>query len=433
MSRLKVPYTYCWSPALIPKPQDWASQISISGFFFLSLASSYTPPPDLADFLAAGPPPVYIGFGSIVVDDPNGLTELILNATRNCGARCLVSKGWGGIGSEELDIPEGVMLLGNCPHDWLFPQCAAVVHHGGAGTTAAGISAGKPTVVVPFFGDQPFWGAMVARAGAGPDPIPYKKLSVENLTEAIQFSISPETQARAKELGDKIRDEKGAENGAKYFHTALGPEFARCEMFNDRVAVWRVKGTDIKLSTLAASILVQKNAINGGYNGLRLYRHKEWLTDEGPWEPVTGAATALMGTALSIMMGVGDIPKETFRAFSRKKSKYDESLAGPPRESSNNWRDEKKPLHPNMSSDSLSTQESRPGTPSIRTITRTETDSSIKSSAKSSTKSGKEKEKEGTGMSDSLNAAIGSAKGIGRIGGAFMKCEFPRSPRLLVC
>jgi UDP:flavonoid glycosyltransferase YjiC (YdhE family) len=152
ISRLKVPHTYCWSPTLIPKPHDWPLQLNVSGFYFLSLASSYTPPPELERFLSAGPPPVYIGFGSIVVADPNALTNKVFEAVRMVGCRALVSKGWGGIGADDLDIPENVMLLGNCPHDWLFPRCAAVVHHGGAGTTAAGISCGKPTVIVPFFG-----------------------------------------------------------------------------------------------------------------------------------------------------------------------------------------------------------------------------------------------------------------------------------------
>lgn len=131
------------SPALIPKPDDWGNHISISGFYFLSLASNYQPDSDLAEFLASGPPPVYIGFGSIVVDDPNAMTKMIFEAVRKTGQRALVSKGWGGLGGDELDKPEGVFMLGNCPHDWLFQHVSAVVHHGGAGTTAAGIALGK--------------------------------------------------------------------------------------------------------------------------------------------------------------------------------------------------------------------------------------------------------------------------------------------------
>lgn len=152
-SNNKAPFTYCFSPALIPKPRDWGNNIRVAGFYFLDLASNYTPEPALAEFLAAGPPPVYIGFGSIVVDDPNAMTALIFEAVQKAGVRALVSKGWGGIGGDDLKVPENIMLLGNCPHDWLFKHVSAVVHHGGAGTTATGIAAGKPTLVVPFFGD----------------------------------------------------------------------------------------------------------------------------------------------------------------------------------------------------------------------------------------------------------------------------------------
>ena len=200
---------------------------------------------DLAAFLADGPPPVYIGFGSIVVENPNQLTRTIFDAVSVAGVRALVSKGWGGLGADSVGIPEGVFMLGNCPHDWLFKHVSAVVHHGGAGTSAAGINAGKPTVVVPFFGDQPFWGAMIARAGAGPEPIPYKKLTAENLAEAIQEAVKPETQARAEELGAKIREEKGADLGGRYFHDHLDMHTLRCSLAPSRTAVWRVRRTHV--------------------------------------------------------------------------------------------------------------------------------------------------------------------------------------------
>jgi UDP:flavonoid glycosyltransferase YjiC (YdhE family) len=156
LKNLHVPHTYTWSEALIPKPNDWGSHIDIVGFFFLDLASNYTPPPDLVKFLEQGPPPVYIGFGSIVVENPDGMTQLIFDAVSQAGVRAIVSKGWGGLGGDKLVVPENIYMIGNCPHDWLFLKVSAVVHHGGAGTTAAGLKAGKPTIVVPFFGDQPF-------------------------------------------------------------------------------------------------------------------------------------------------------------------------------------------------------------------------------------------------------------------------------------
>jgi UDP:flavonoid glycosyltransferase YjiC (YdhE family) len=264
LSRLRIPYTYCWSPALIPKPKDWGQHISISGFYFLSLASSFTPAPDLAAYLAAGPPPVYIGFGSIVVDDPDAMTKMIFEAVKKAGVRALVSKGWGGLGADALGIPEGVFMLGNVPHDWLFQHVSCVVHHGGAGTTAAGIATGKPTVVVPFFGDQPFWGAMVARAGAGPVPIPYKQLTADKLAAALTEALKPETLERAKELGAKIKEEEGCEVGGKAFHDWLKVDELRCSLAPSRSAVWRVKRTQTRLSALAANVLATEGLLDFG-------------------------------------------------------------------------------------------------------------------------------------------------------------------------
>lgn len=250
------------SPALIPKPDDWGAFISISGFFFLNLASNYTPDPELDAFLKAGPPPVYIGFGSIVVDDPNAMTNMIFEAVKKTGQRALVSKGWGGLGADQLGVPEGVYMLGNVPHDWLFQHVSCVVHHGGAGTTAAGIKAGRPTVVVPFFGDQPFWGAMVAKAGAGPMPIPHKQLTAEKLAQAILEALKPESLERASELASKISEEKGSDVGAQCFHQMLNIDKMRCSLLPDRAAVWRVKRTQVRLSALAAYILAEKNIVS---------------------------------------------------------------------------------------------------------------------------------------------------------------------------
>ncbi|KAK2014981.1 glycosyltransferase family 28 domain-containing protein [Colletotrichum eremochloae] len=315
LTRLRIPYTYCWSPALIPKPNDWGREIDISGFYFLNLASAFTPEPELAAFLAAGPPPVYIGFGSIVVDDPNALTRMIFDAVHRTGVRALVSKGWGGLGAEDVGLPEGVFMLGNVPHDWLFKHVSAVCHHGGAGTTAAGIQAGKPTIIVPFFGDQPFWGAMVSRAGAGPDPIPYKELTGDKLAEAINFAIRPETQTRAQELGQKIREEKGTDLGGKSFHDHLDTDELRCSIEPSRAAAWRVRRTKVRLSPMVAAVLVDNGLIK--YSDLKLYRPKEYITEGQPWDPISAVATSLVADLSNIGMAVADFPRELFKARSK--------------------------------------------------------------------------------------------------------------------
>lgn len=302
ISRLKVPYSYMWSPALIPKPHDWGDHIDITGFVFLDLASSFTPPEALARFLAAGDKPVYIGFGSIVVDDPDALTTTIFEAVKLAGVRALVSKGWGGIGGGDEDVPQNVFMLDNTPHDWLFSQVSCVVHHGGAGTTAIGLYHGCPTMIVPFFGDQAFWGATVANAGAGAEPVPHKALTAEKLADGIRMLLSEGCQAAAKDISRRIKEDdgNGAENAVKSFYRGLdnlkygkrglsarGKELGeggpggpaegkwgsagpgiRCAILEDKVAVWRVRKTKVKLSVLAAWVLVREGQI--GWRDLRL-------------------------------------------------------------------------------------------------------------------------------------------------------------------
>lgn len=203
-----------------------------------------------------------------MVDDPNAMTKLIFDAVKKTGQRALVSKGWGGFGGDALEVPNSVFMLGNVPHDWLFKHVSCVVHHGGAGTTAAGIALGKPTVIVPFFGDQPFWGAMVAKAGAGPPPIPHKHLTAESLASAINEALKPTALQRARELGAKIGSERGTEVGAQSFHGSLDVDALRCVLAPNRTAVWRVRRTDIRLSAFAASTLATGGLLN--FSDLRL-------------------------------------------------------------------------------------------------------------------------------------------------------------------
>lgn len=170
------------------------------------------------------------------MDDPDAMTSLIFDAVNQSGQRVLISKGWGGFGGDELSIPDRVFMLGNCPHDWLFQHVSCVVHHGGAGTTAAGIALGRPTIIVPCFGDQPFWGAMVARAGAGPSPIPNKELTAQGLANAVLEALKPGILERAKDLGERIREENGCEAGAASFHTQMNIDKLRCQMAPTRPA-----------------------------------------------------------------------------------------------------------------------------------------------------------------------------------------------------
>lgn len=324
--RLKVPYTYLWSPGLVPKPPDWGPEIDIAGFVFLDLAVSFNPSKSLSDFLAAGETPIYIGFGSIVVDDPDKFTSLIFQAVAKAGVRALVSKGWGGLGDED-NKPENIYMLDNTPHDWLFPLVSAVVHHGGAGTTAIGLKCGKPTMIVPFFGDQPFWGAMVAKAGAGAsEPIPYKRLSVDAFAAGIQQCLSPQAKEAAEKLAQDIMAEgDGADNAIESFHRHLPihkEHSMRCSMLQNRVAVWEVNDkSGVKLSALAAELLTQEKLIKR--QDLRLVRHCEWNDFVGPGEPITGGATALLKSIGGVITGVGSVPMKWVKII-KKREKRDQ-------------------------------------------------------------------------------------------------------------
>ncbi|KAK3043879.1 hypothetical protein RJ639_000578 [Escallonia herrerae] len=186
-----LPTGYMWSPHVVPKPSDWGPQVDVVGYCFFNLGSKYQPRKEFAQWIQKGPSPVYIGFGSMPLEDPKKTTDIILEALKNTGQRGIIGRGWGDLGTLP-EVPDNIFLLEDCPHDWLFPQCSAVVHHGGAGTTATGLKAGCPTTIVPFFGDQFFWGDRIYQKGLGPAPIPIAELNIENLSDAIRYMLQPE-------------------------------------------------------------------------------------------------------------------------------------------------------------------------------------------------------------------------------------------------
>jgi len=197
-----------FSPHVVPHPADWPANVHTAGFWFLDEAKTWQPPPALQAFLSAGPAPVYIGFGSMTGPYPLRLTGTIVNAVAQSGRRAILQSGWAGMGGTTL--PSSMFLLDLAPHRWLFARVSAVVHHGGAGTTAEGLRAGAPTLIIPHMADQPFWGARVAALGAGPRPIPRNKLTAENLASAIrQVTGDPGLRERAAALGVKLRAEDG--------------------------------------------------------------------------------------------------------------------------------------------------------------------------------------------------------------------------------
>ncbi|KAL6497693.1 hypothetical protein OROHE_027018 [Orobanche hederae] len=224
-----IPYAYIWSPHLVPKPKDWGPKIDVVGFCFLDLASNYVPPDSLVEWLKDGKEPIYIGFGSLPVEEPEKMTQTIVEALEITGQRGIINKGWGGLGN--LAEPKNfIYLLDNCPHDWLFTRCAAVVHHGGAGTTAAGLKAACPTTVVPFFGDQPFWGEQVHARGVGPAPIPVDEFSLAKLVAAIQFMLDSTVKQRAIELAKAMENEDGVTGAVKAFYKHFSQKGPKLEL-----------------------------------------------------------------------------------------------------------------------------------------------------------------------------------------------------------
>jgi sterol 3beta-glucosyltransferase len=202
------PVLYCYSPAVIPPPTDWDDRMRVTGYWFLDPDEEWTPPGDLVEFLDAGALPIFIGFGSMSPRDPAVMMQVILQALARTQQRAIVLSGWGGL--HAADLPDSVYLLDSIPFSWLFPRVAAVVHHGGAGTTAAGLRAGVPSIIVPFFADQPFWGQRVADLGVGPQPIPRKQFTADRLAQAIQITATDQAMCqRAADLGTKIRSEDG--------------------------------------------------------------------------------------------------------------------------------------------------------------------------------------------------------------------------------
>jgi sterol 3beta-glucosyltransferase len=211
---------YCYSPSLVATPADWPPDTVATGYWLRDQAGADRVDPALDGFVAAGASPIYVGFGSSVGPDPASLGAAVSEAVHRAGVRAVIASGWGAMSNLRSD--SDTFVVESAPHRWLFPRVAAVVHHGGAGTTAAGLAAARPSVICPFQGDQHFWAAAVHRAGAGPQPLPAKKLTSANLASAIRAAIHDSAMlARAAELSERITQEDGATRASAQIESAL--------------------------------------------------------------------------------------------------------------------------------------------------------------------------------------------------------------------
>jgi UDP:flavonoid glycosyltransferase YjiC (YdhE family) len=220
LDQVSGPVMIAVSPSIIPTPADWQGRARLTGYWFLDQPDAWQPPPALSAFLDGGTPPVYIGFGSMTLDDPQPTLDVIVGAVERVGCRAVISAGWAGLKPQSFS-PD-ICAVDDVPHDWLFSRAASIVHHGGAGTTAAALRAGKPSVVVPFFSDQPFWGRWLVRLGAGVTPIPRRQLNAEKLAHAIARTLTEEPcQQAAARLGEQIRSEDGVSRASEMVEAAV--------------------------------------------------------------------------------------------------------------------------------------------------------------------------------------------------------------------
>lgn len=209
------PVLYGFSRHVLPEAPEWLGRRFVTGYWFLPAAEDWLPPPGLEAFLGQTGPVVCIGFGSMTTVDSRATTALVEEAVRRAGVRAVLLSGWGAF---EAAAHDRIFAAAAVPHDWLYPRVAAVAHHGGAGTTGASLRAGVPTIVVPFTMDQPFWGARVVALGVGPDPIPRRRLTAENLAAALSRAVSDGAmRARAAEMGALIRQEDGVADAVAHF------------------------------------------------------------------------------------------------------------------------------------------------------------------------------------------------------------------------
>ena len=212
-----MPVLYGFSPSVISTPSDWNGNTHITGYWFIDETDDWQPPVALLDFLKSGPPPLYIGFGSMSNRNPEQTADLVIQALAMTNQRAILLSGWSGL--QKTNVPDSILMVDSIPHSWLFPRVSTVIHHGGASTVAAGLRAGVPSIIIPFFGDQPFWGQRIADLGVGTKPIPRKKLTAEKLANAIREVVTnQEMRQRAEKLGKQIQSENGIKSAVEIFN-----------------------------------------------------------------------------------------------------------------------------------------------------------------------------------------------------------------------
>lgn len=284
-----VPISHMWSRSFVPSCLDWPSHVNVVGDFTRvdsleygrTELSPYLPHPLLQEFFdkLGDLKPVYIGFGSMVIDDAQALLSVIKTAAMAVGVPLILQNGWTKYAEDYTMISDEIMVIGALPHDWLFARVAAVVHHGGAGTTSAGLRAGNPTFICPFFGDQHFWAEMVHRAGAGPKGCPIAHLTVHNLKEALLMLTSTEVASTVSLLSKKMNSEEGVKDGINSFinHLPLADMVCEISLFMGKSDLAKVycRECGLKMSITADVLIHRDQSGREGHHRIP-YRTMNW-------------------------------------------------------------------------------------------------------------------------------------------------------------
>lgn len=215
------PVLYGYSPSVLPRPGDWRRGLEVVGYWWPPAATDWVPPAVLTDFLAAGPAPVFVGFGSTTPTEQRAvqLSSIVSEALHLAGVRGIVQSGWAG-----LEVTgDDVLTIGEAPHEWLLPRMAAVAHHCGAGTTAAALRAGVPSIAMPGpIGDQPFWARRLQQLGVSAATTPQGQLSAEHLADAIRTAVAHhQLRDNATQLSARIAAEDGSAAALSTIETLL--------------------------------------------------------------------------------------------------------------------------------------------------------------------------------------------------------------------
>ena len=205
----RMPVFHGFSPAVLPRPRDWRPGMEVVGYWWPVEDAAWQPPAGLEAFLADGPAPIVVSFGSMANGAGPWLVDAVVGAIRSAGVRAIVQAGWAGL---DVDADDQLLPLGEAPHSWLFPRAAAVVHHGGAGTSGAVFRAGVPAVVTPIYADQPLWAARAHALGAAPKPIPFTQMSAVVLADAIHSVVTDAGyRSRAVALAEAVATDRSCE------------------------------------------------------------------------------------------------------------------------------------------------------------------------------------------------------------------------------